>query len=160
MLMRKLILCILCSFLLLNYANANEAVFYDTHGNKVQLSLLRGKWVVLNYWADWCNACRQEVPELNHFYKKIRDTGIVFYGVDYDDLSPSQLNTAIETVQIQYPVLTSDPGLEWNLDNVDAIPTTFILNPEGRVAKVITGATTEDELLNTIAALQHARASN
>jgi thiol-disulfide isomerase/thioredoxin len=160
MLTRKLILFIICGFLMLNYAQADETVFYDTNGKTVQLSLLRGKWVVINYWAGWCGACRQEIPELNQFYKKIKDTNIVFYGVDYDDLAPAQLEAAIESSGIQYPILTSDPGSEWNLDNVDAIPTTFIINPEGRVVKGITGTTTEDDLLNTIKALQRSRASN
>ncbi|MBV8802916.1 MAG: TlpA family protein disulfide reductase [Gammaproteobacteria bacterium] len=143
----------------MNFAEA-DAVFYDTKGHTVQLSLLRGKWIIINYWADWCGACRQEIPELNHFYKRIKDMNILFYGVNFDDLPLEELKAATESVGIQFPSLTSDPGSAWNLDNVDAIPTTFIINPEGRVAKVITGTTTEDDLLNTINTLQHSRASN
>lgn len=157
---RKLILFIVCSFLMLNYAKADDTVFYDTNGKPVQLSLLRGKWLVINYWAGWCGACRQEIPELNQFYQKIKGTNILFYGVDYDDLPLPGLTAAIASMGMQYPILTSDPGSAWNLDNVDAIPTTFIINPEGRVVKVITGTTTEDDLLNTISELQNSRASN
>lgn len=157
---KKFILLILCGFLMINVAKANETVFYDTKGNSVQLSLLRGKWVVINYWADWCSACRQEIPELNQFYKKIKDMDIIFYGVDYDDLTLTQLKNAAESLGIQYPILTSDPGSEWNLANVDVIPTTFIINPEGRVVKIISGTTTDSDLINTISELQSARASN
>jgi len=158
--MRKIILFILCSFLMLNVVKADEPAFYDTNGNTVQLSLLRGKWIVVNYWAIWCSACRQEIPELNQFYKKTKEMNVLFYGVDYDDLSLAQLKTAMESIDIHYPSLTSDPGSAWNLDNVDVIPTTFIINPEGRVVKVITGTTTEDDLVDTINTLQRARSSN
>jgi hypothetical protein len=57
-------------------------------------------------------------------------------------------------VGIRYPILTTDPGAAWNLTDVDAIPTTFIIDPQGQVVKKITGTTTENALLNTIEGLQ------
>jgi peroxiredoxin len=154
MLIRKLILVIVFSFFMMSCSKAEEPLFYDTNGNAVKFSTLKGKWVVLNYWAAWCNICVQEIPELNHFYQNIKDKNIVFYGIDYDELSLDNLKSSIASVSIKYPVLTSDPGPTWNLDSVDVVPTTFILNPEGRVVKVITGPNTERSLLGIINTLQ------
>jgi peroxiredoxin len=154
MLIRKLILMIACSFFMMSYCKAEQALFYDTQGHTVSLSKLKGKWVVLNYWADWCNVCVQEIPELNRFYEDIKDKNIVFYGIDYDELTLNNLKSSIASVSIKYPVLTSDPGYTWNLDNVDVVPTTFILDPEGHVVKVMTGPNTERSLFDVINSLQ------
>jgi peroxiredoxin len=159
MLIRQWFLLIACSFFIMSYAKAEQPLFYDTQNNAVQLSTLKGKWVVLNYWAAWCGACVQEIPELNRFYQTIKGKNIVFYGIDYDELSLDNLKSSIESVSIQYPVLTSDPAFAWNLSNVDVIPTTFILDPTGRVVKVITGPNTEKSLLSVINALQNLSAS-
>jgi thiol-disulfide isomerase/thioredoxin len=137
-------------------AHANPSIFYDTKGHAVELSHLKGKWVVVNYWAGWCSACLQEIPELNRFYQKIQNTNVVFYGVDYDELSLADLNASVESTGIQYPILTSDPGEAWGLESSDVIPTTYIINPEGRVVKVITGTNTERSLLEAIVGLQQA----
>lgn len=153
MLIRKFILIILCSFFIINCSQAEQPLFYDTEGNAVQLSKLKGKWVVLNYWAAWCGVCVQEIPELNLFYKDIKGSNIVFYGIDYDELTLDNLKSAIAAVDIHYPVLTSDPGFAWNLDDVNVIPTTFILNPKGHVVKVITGPNTEKSLFDIINSL-------
>jgi peroxiredoxin len=152
--MKKLILLLLCGVLMMGSAQADELILHDTEGKAVQLSDLKGKWVIINYWADWCRACVEEIPELNNFYKNLKDKNIVFYGVDYDELSLPNLKSSIDSVGIKYPVLTSDPGYALNLDPVEVIPTTFILNPEGRVVKVITGSNSEKSLLKDIKALQ------
>ena len=159
MLLRKCIVFIFSSLLMIGYAFAGQLDFYDTNGKMVTLSNLKGKWVVVNYWADWCGACIQEIPELNNFNENIKDKNIVFYGVDYDELSLDSLKSSIASVDIKFPVLTADPGFLWNLGSVEVIPTTFIINPEGRVAKVITGPNTERSLMNTINALQTTSAS-
>jgi len=135
-------------------SKADQAVFYDTEGHAVQLSKLKGKWVILNYWADWCNACVQEIPELNRFYQNIKGKNIVFYGIDNDELSLDDLKSSILSVSIKYPVLISDPGYAWHLDNVAVIPTTFILDPYGHLVKVITGPNTESSLFDIINSLQ------
>lgn len=159
MLLRKFIALVLSSFFMISCSQADQSVFYDTDGNAVKLSNLRGKWVVINYWASWCGACVQEIPEMNKFYQNTKDKNIVFYGVDYDELSLGSLKSSIDSVSIRYPVLTTDPGYAWNLESVEVIPTTFILNPEGRVVKVITGTNTEASLMNVISSLQSHSAS-
>lgn len=132
--------------LLLMGCSRSEATFYDTHGKSIQLSALKGKWVIINYWADWCDSCIAEIPELNQFYLHNHNTNIVFYGVNYDQLPLDSLKYAINKVGIEFPVLTEDPNSLLNLGQITAIPVTFILNPEGVVAKTIVGPSTEQHL--------------
>lgn len=154
MFIRKCIVIVMFCFFMVNASQAQQTVLYDAEGHAVPLSQLKGKWIVLNYWADWCGACVQEIPELNRFYQTIQGKNIAFYGVDFDEMTLDNLKSSIASVSIHYPVLTSDPGYIWNLDSINVIPTTFIINPQGQVVKVITGPNTEKSLLNTINSLQ------
>jgi len=147
-------LCIL-SFSMMSCSQA-DPVFHDTNGNAVQLKKLRGKWVVVNYWASWCGGCIQEIPELNHFYKNHLNDNVVFLGVNFDQLPPETLKVAIARTAISFPVLMTDPNPVWGMGDIDVLPTTFIINPKGKVVKQIVGPNTEASLQNELQALQAA----
>jgi peroxiredoxin len=129
----------------------DSPVVYDSKGNPVQLSQLRGKWVIVNYWASWCPSCAWEVPHLNHFYETM-DKNVVLYGVNSDERE--ELEDAVKTAGIKFPVLRENPNEAWKLDPVDALPTTFIIDPKGKVVKTIVGASTEKSLRDTLRLLQ------
>jgi thiol-disulfide isomerase/thioredoxin len=77
----KLLLVLLCSIFMLS-CTEKGSVLHDTKGNEIPLSTLKGKWVIINYWADWCESCTKEIPELNRFYQNNQDKNIVLYGVN------------------------------------------------------------------------------
>lgn len=137
-------------FILLIGCSRNEVVLHDANNHEILLSQLKGKWIVVNYWADWCESCVAEIPELNHFYTHNKNNNIVLFGVSYDQLSDDQLSQAMQKHKIFYPVLKENPQKIWNLGFIEVIPTTFIINPEGQVAKVIVGATTEKQLTTVL----------
>jgi thiol-disulfide isomerase/thioredoxin len=145
---KKIILILLCVLMTAMAYSKQEPVFYDTAGNKVQLSKLKGKWVVVNYWADWCPTCMREIPELNDFYRRTRNTNIVFYSVNYDGLTQDDLKNSITKAGVNFPVLTENPGEAWDLGTVEALPTTFILNPQGKVVEKKVGYNSERSLSN------------
>ena len=132
----------------------HDKVLHDTHGNSVFLSTLKGKWVVLNVWAPWCSGCIKEIPELNRFYKNNQNKNIVFYGIDYDNLSLAELQKAIHQVNMQFPVFVENPASYLGLQDVNIIPATFIINPEGVVVKKIVGENTEKSLSAIVSELQ------
>jgi thiol-disulfide isomerase/thioredoxin len=141
----KLLCCCLLTVLLMSCTDKDNQSFHDTEGKTVQLSSLKGKWVIVNYWASWCDNCIKEIPELNHFNKNhLKDAVIV--GVNFNQLPLDMLKKAIETAKISFPVLTEDPGKAWRLDDVSVLPTTFILNPQGKLVKVVLGGSTEKSL--------------
>jgi thiol-disulfide isomerase/thioredoxin len=111
--------------------------------------------VIVNYWASWCSACRWEVPELNNFYKNNNSKDVLIYGVDAESIDPSTQNDAIAAAGIDFPVLRQDPGDNWHIPLVELIPTTFIIDPEGKLVATISGATSEKSLTNIMRKLKN-----
>jgi peroxiredoxin len=131
-----------------------DPVFHDMKGNTIQRSQLKGKWVVVNYWAAWCPSCVQEVPELNDFYKHTKNKNVVMFGVNFDQLQKAELKQAVSSLNIQFPVLVEDPNPYWSLGDINVLPTTFILNPQGKVVKTLYGGNTEEGLMDALRAAQ------
>src|SRR3989338_6486258 len=146
---KKILLCVLCSLHMMSCSQQDSGL-HDTQGQSVSAKELQGKWVIIHYWAAWCESCRREIPALNHFYQHYRDKNIVMYGVNYDHLPVMQLKDAIQQVGIQFPLLVEDPHGTWPLDEINVIPVTFIVDPSGKLANTIIGQSTEQSLLNTI----------
>ena len=149
----KIFLMSLCSWLLVS-CSQQGSVLHDTQGNPIAVAQLQGKWVVINYWATWCESCTQEIAELNRFYQHNQDKNIVLYGVSYDHMPRQDLQNAMKRLHILYPVVLEDPAKIWALGEVEALPVTFIIGPDGEVAKKILGKSTEKSLLTTIRGLQ------
>jgi peroxiredoxin len=151
--LRRFILLLCAGFLLVTVANAEG--LQDTQHNPVSLTKLSGKWVVVSYFAVWCGACEQEVPELNHFYEANKENNIVVYGVDFDNDSSEQITAAAQHMGIKYPVLVDNPKMAWRLDTVTVLPTTFIINPEGKVVETIMGAHNESYIMGRLNAYRN-----
>jgi len=129
--------------------------FHDAEGKSVPVSEFKGKWIIVNYWATWCDICLDEIPELNRLYRNNHDKNILIYGVNYDQLSPVGLKNTVRKMKIRFPVLAEDPSQMWQLDEITNLPTTFIINPRGEVVKkIVGGPNTETSLLELVHALQ------
>jgi thiol-disulfide isomerase/thioredoxin len=104
----------------------------DLEGNQVSLSDYRGKVVVLDLWATWCGPCRAEIPFLVELYEDLRDEGLVVVGVGLDRGGAGVLRPFVESNGVTYPILVGNPSIQQEY-KVSGIPTTFILNREGRI---------------------------
>lgn len=144
-----IVFILLCCFTTISSARITGQI-PDSHGRIVKASDLRNKWVIVNYWADWCSGCIEEIPELNRFYQNNRDQNVVILGVNYDQLPPAYLQQSIQQTGIEFPVLLEDPRLLWHLGEVSVLPTTFIVNPNGDVMRKIIGPNTEQSLLRAV----------
>lgn len=117
--------------------------------NEVSLASLRGKVVVINFWAEWCVECKREADLLEATWRKYQDKDVVFIGVDWVDVEP-EARKYLERYDITYPNgpdLGSKIGHDYGLTGV---PETFIIDKSGRVAFLKLGALTEAELIKTI----------
>lgn len=145
--------------IVLAYANSGFC-FHDAAGRSVPSSMFTNKWVIVNYWADWCDSCMEEIPELNNFYKNNQDNNIVIIGVNYDGLASPILRQAIQKAGILFPVLQENPAQKWRLGEVTVLPTTFIVNPDGDVVRKIIGPNTEQSLLKIVHNRLYGKKSN
>lgn len=106
------------------------------------------KWVIINYWATWCGPCHEEIPELNAFYKAHPD--VILVGVNFDNSQGLTLSEDIKKMAIEFPVLTQDPSKALQFKRPSVLPTTVIINPEGKVHTLLFGPQTQKKISSTI----------
>lgn len=99
----------------------------------LRLASLRGKAVVLNFWASWCPPCKAEAPALEKLWKEYRGKGVVFVGVDSNDASSDALRF-LTAHGITYPVVSDKNGLvAANQYDIAALPVTYFVSRQGRL---------------------------
>ena len=124
-------------------------------GGKLSLTAYRGHVVVMNFWASWCTVCRQEAPAFSVVARRSRTAGVRFIGVDVGD-SATSAEAFTRDHRIDYPSLF-DPGdqipLRFNkIIPIQALPSTLVISPSGRIAGRIIGAASVSNLLKLIKA--------
>jgi len=120
-------------------------------GGEVSLAELRGKTVVLDFWATWCPPCEFQVPELNRFYDAHRaDSDVVVYGVSVDTDGAEVVEAWTTEKEVRYPILLGGEGLARKLGAV-GFPTLYVIGPEGQVRETHVGLIETDTLEQAIA---------
>lgn len=121
----------------------------DLNGKSWTLKDLKGKVVLLNFWATWCPPCRKEMPDLEALYKRFGPQGLVILGIDDEDAPTVQ--PFIAQQQITYPVLL-DPGRKVNaLFQIAGIPKTFVYGRDGRLVTESIDMRTQKQFLEMLA---------
>jgi thiol-disulfide isomerase/thioredoxin len=128
-------LLFLCSLLLATPLAAEpvDFVLQDLQGKPRHLADYRGKWVLVNYWATWCPPCLEELPDLEVFYNKHKDTDAIVIGVNMEDIPLQQLRTFVEQQFLSFPILRGKPAQRTALGAIPAMPTSYLISPEGEV---------------------------
>jgi thiol-disulfide isomerase/thioredoxin len=106
----------------------------DLDGGVVSTAALGGKVVLVNFWATWCPPCRDEIPDLVALQEKYRDH-LQIIGVSQDSGSLEGVRRFAAAHRINYPIVMSTPEIEKIFPNVYALPTTFIIDRDGRLAQ-------------------------
>lgn len=108
----------------------------DLDGNPLSLSASRGKVILLNFWATWCGPCRAEIPDLIELQKKYADRlQIIGLDVDVDDDDVSEVKAFVEKNGVNYPVGMATNEIRIQYGGVAALPTSFVLDDQGRVVQ-------------------------
>jgi len=111
----------------------------DLEGTPVRLSDFRGKVVLLDFWATWCGPCRMEVPHFKELTEKYGGQGFVVLGVALDETGAEVVRPFVQKQDIRYPIVIGDQYTAGRYGGVGALPTTFLLDREGRVVKKYVG---------------------
>lgn len=114
-------------------------------GGEIALSDLRGEWVVVNYWATWCAPCRKEMPELSELHDQREDVTVL--GLAYEDVEDNDFEAFLKDSPVSYPILMVDvyqPPQPFGAPRV--LPTTIILDREGRAVKSFLGPVTREAI--------------
>jgi cytochrome c biogenesis protein CcmG/thiol:disulfide interchange protein DsbE len=118
-------------------------------GTTISLAGLRGKPVVINFWASWCPPCRIEAPLLERTWRAYKDRGVVFIGVDLQDRLEDALSY-IREFDITYPN-GPDPTGEISIDyGVSGLPVTFFVSKQGKILRRWVGAIEKRILISAI----------
>jgi cytochrome c biogenesis protein CcmG/thiol:disulfide interchange protein DsbE len=129
---------------------APEFELKDSMGKSVKLSDYRGKVVLLNFWATWCAPCKIEIPWFVEFEQKHKDQGFAVLGVSMDEEGWEIVKPYVDRSRINYRILLGNDQVAQLYGGVDSLPTSFLLDRQGRVAAVHVGLVGKDEYQNDI----------
>jgi len=128
----------------------------DTTGKKVSLSDYKGKAVVVDFWATWCAPCKIEIPWLEKLRDQYASQGLEVLGISEDDLDlddqkallkeKKDITDSATKLGINYPVLFDDKKVAEPYGGVDALPTTFYVDRNGKVVAATIGLVDRDEI--------------
>lgn len=120
----------------------------DLEGRHWTLKDLRGKVVILNFWATWCLPCRKEIPDLQKLYQEFKGKGLVVLGIADDDLNTLRRFAAEQ--KIGYPLLP-DAGRKAHMDfRIEGIPTSLIYNRSGKLVAQVFDIRTRQKFLSLL----------
>ena len=129
---------------------APDFTLKDAMGRPVKLSDYKGKVVLLNFWATWCGPCKIEIPWFIEFEQTFKDKGFAVLGVSMDEEGWDIVKPYLERSKINYRVLIGDDMTAQNYGGVDSLPTSFLLDKEGRIAATHVGLVSKSVYQNDI----------
>ena len=124
---------------------APETTGTTADGKKINLADFKGKVVVVNFWATWCQPCRQEIPAFVKLEQKYRDKGVVFLGMVVNDDLEKAAAFAKEQSMV-WPHIPASQELAKHYGGVEGVPETFVISRQGTIAADIKGITDETVL--------------
>jgi cytochrome c biogenesis protein CcmG, thiol:disulfide interchange protein DsbE len=118
---------------------APAMTFEQMDGRKWRLQEHRGQVVLINLWASWCGPCREETPGLVRLYREAGPKGLEVVGLSLDVGGREKVRAFVQRFEVPYPIVFPEP-MSQLADTVQGVPTTILLDKDGRVAKTYVGA--------------------
>ena len=121
----------------------------DLNGVTHSVSDLKGKFLVMNFWATWCAPCIHEMPELERFYQSHKESAEV-WGITFEDSDLESIKGFIKKLKITYPILGYGQDSKTGYGEVSILPTTFIIDRDGQFLHRFEGPITAQDIVEVI----------
>jgi peroxiredoxin len=138
--MLRALLFLYCLLLAVS-VSANDFAFKDMQGKVQRLSDYKGKWVLVNFWATWCPPCLEEIPDLVDMHNARQASDFVVLGVAMSSSRESVLAFSRQ-MEISYPLVMGDDRSAAQIGRVDALPTSYLYDPAGKLVSYQSGMVT------------------
>ena len=138
---------------------APDFILPTVDGKQVKLSSLRGKAVLLNFWATWCAPCKVEIPWFMELEKEYGPQGLVVVGVAMDDGGAKDVVPFAKDMKIDYTLLVGNDAVADQYGGVAGLPTTFYVDREGKIVKKVQGLVSHSEIEEGIKAALGSKSS-
>jgi cytochrome c biogenesis protein CcmG/thiol:disulfide interchange protein DsbE len=130
--------------------NAPDFSLRDVDGKLVKLSDFRGKVVLVDFWATWCGPCKIMIPWFIDLERKHKDKGFAVIGVSMDDEGWDVVKPFLSRMNVNYRVVIGTDPVAQSYGGIEALPTTFLIDREGRIAATHVGLTSRKEFENGV----------
>jgi peroxiredoxin len=120
------------------------------NGQTISQKQIQGKWLILQYWADWCDICMGEMPELQFLYNHLDKAKANMFLVNFDRLNKRQLEKIFNQNHINIPSLKGNPAAQYGVHGLTALPVMVVINPKGKVHKVLFGPQSSQTIIKMI----------
>jgi cytochrome c biogenesis protein CcmG/thiol:disulfide interchange protein DsbE len=119
---------------------------YDVKGKEWRFDQLKGRPLIVDFWATWCAPCRAELPHLRALHEKYAARGLTILGLSVDLLGHAQVRRYVERNGVRFPVAMATPAVLEAFGPIRGIPTTFFINRRGEIARITMGYRDREEL--------------
>ena len=120
--------------------NAPNFTLKNLDGKEISLNQFRGKHVLINFWATWCGPCKIEMPSLEALYERFKDRNFVLLAISNDMFGANIVKPFVKAHNINFPVLLDQRLKVSNAFGVVSLPTTFMIDPQGKIIGALFGA--------------------
>jgi peroxiredoxin len=120
-------------------SQAADFALADLSGKTVHLSDFKGKVVIVDFWATWCGPCRVEIPDFVRLQSKYRDKGLAIVGLSLDADGEKAVKPFVEEHDINYTMLIANDETAKSFGGILGIPTTFVIDRQGRIVQKFVG---------------------
>jgi thiol-disulfide isomerase/thioredoxin len=125
--------------------SAQSFAFKDMQGRDQRLQDYRGKWVLVNFWATWCPPCLEEIPDLIALHEAHKSTDLVVIGMALDSTRESVVEFVAKK-KVTYPIVFGNYELATQVGEVEALPTSFLFDPTGKLVSYQQGMVTRSSV--------------
>jgi thiol-disulfide isomerase/thioredoxin len=108
-------------------------------GKLIRSTELKGRPMVLDFWATWCGPCRASMPHLDAVHERYRQRGLVVLGLSVDETSPTTVKRFTQKLGVRFPIAMADERTLDEYGPIRSIPTTFFISRDGRVVRRVVG---------------------